>query len=374
MNTFLGDLKVSKTVYVKNLKAKDEVSEIFLVKYLAVMESRDGKSYLNVILADNSGDVEARKWSGANDVFSKIAKGDFVLVSGKVNIYQNRKQIIINKIEKVDRENVDSSNFIPKSDSEPEAMFEELVSIVENLEDIYIKDLLKSVLYDSEITERLKVWFAGKTIHHSYEGGLLEHILSCTKLAVSLSAHYKVNTSYVVAGCIMHDLCKVFELSSAPLVEYTDEGKLVGHLVKGAEFVEFYSSKIKGFPYSMKNHLKHIMLSHHGEYEYGSPKVPQTREAFLVHLIDLMDSKMGSLEQVIKTDKTPGKWSGFVKHLDRIIFKEDLPTFSSYINPETSNKNPKNLSQRPSIKRKNEKPLTHNMSKMLEGFKVSSDD
>ena len=215
-------------------------------------------------------------------------------------------------------------------------MYDELLTIVHSLEEVYIKELLITILNDFEIKRRLLVWQAGKSIHHAYQSGLLEHILSCTKLANFLSPHYNANRSYVVVGCILHDLCKIYELTEGPTVEYTEEGKLIGHLVKGLEVVDHYAAKIKDFPYAQKTHIKHILLSHHGEYEYGSPKIPHTSEAFLVHLIDLMDSKMSSVDQIKKNDNGTGHWSGMIKHLDRVIYKPELPTYSSFLEGETS--------------------------------------
>ena len=226
---------------------KDKVEDIFLLKYMAVMHSRDGRSYLNLILADSTGDIEARKWTEAEKVFSTLAKGDSVKVKGKVNLYQNRYQLIIQDIEKFEG-NDDSVKeaLVPRSENNPDMMFDELVSIVrEKLDDVYIKDLLEMILFDPEVTKRLKVWQAGKTIHHAYQSGLLEHILSCAQLAITLSPHYKVNKNYVVLGAILHDICKIYELSQGPLVEYSDEGKLVGHLVKSVEIVDHYASKIR---------------------------------------------------------------------------------------------------------------------------------
>jgi len=322
-----------KKVFVKDLNPKDKVEEVFLLKYMAVMQSRDGRSYLNLILADSSGDIEARKWTEAEKVFNALSKGDSVRVKGKVNLYQNRYQLIIQDIETF--EDLDGSihdALVPRSENNPDKMFDELVEIVrEKLDDVYIKDLLEMILFDPEVTKRLKVWQAGKTIHHAYQSGLLEHILSCAQLAITLSPHYKVNKNYVVLGAILHDICKIYELSQGPLVEYSDEGKLVGHLVKSVEIIDHFTSKVPGFPQSLKLHIKHILLSHHGEYEYGSPKLPQTSEAYLVHLIDLMDSKMGAMSSIKKTDLNPGKWTGYVKHLDRVVYKDELPFFKDYI-------------------------------------------
>lgn len=349
------------------LNAKDDVQSSFLVKYIAVATGKDGKNYLNVILSDNSGELESRKWQDAESTAAKIKSGDFVIVSGKVNAFQGRLQLIINEMSKLNEGQYDVQDFIKKSSSAPEKMFDELLTIVNSLEEVYIKELLLSILNDIEIKRRLMVWQAGKSIHHAYQSGLLEHILSCTNLANFLSAHYKANRSYVIAGCILHDMCKIYELTEGPNVDYTEEGKLIGHLVKGLEIVDHYAYKIKNFPYSQKMHLKHILLSHHGEYEYGSPKIPHTSEAFLVHLIDHMDSKMSSIETIKKTDNNTGHWSGMIKHLDRIIYKNELPSFKNYI---TDDLNSVENSQ-PQIKNDKSSPQKNTlMSEKLKNIKI----
>lgn len=321
---------MNKTQFVSELSAKDDVLSPFLVKYIGAAMGKDGKSYLNVILADSTGEIEARKWQGAELALSRINIGDIVIVNGKVNQFQNRIQLIIQEMSKLESGQYNPEDYIQKAATAPEKMYADLIDIIKSLDEIYIRDLLLLILSDFEIGRRLKIWQAGKTIHHAYQSGLLEHILSCARLAVTLSSHYKVNTSYVVAGCVLHDLCKIYELTEGPVVDYTEEGKLIGHLVKGLEIVDHFSSKIKNFPYPVKTHIKHILLAHHGEYEYGSPKVPHTSEAYLVHLIDLMDSKMSSFEQIKKTDSNTGHWSNFVKHLDRIVYKVELPSFKNY--------------------------------------------
>jgi 3'-5' exoribonuclease len=249
-------------------------------------------------------------------------------------------------------------------------MYARLVKIVEGLSDVYIRDLLGNIITDPEIARRLKTWQAGKSIHHAYKSGLIEHILSCTELALILSRHYKVNENYVVAGCILHDLCKIYELTDGVNVEYTEEGKLVGHLVKGLEIVDRFSYKIRNFPHYMKMHLKHILLAHHGEYEYGSPKIPQTSEAYLVHLIDLMDSKMGTFDLIKKMDNNTGHWSGYVKHLDRIVYKSDLPFYPEYVNDEEEERSAPVKTHAPAAKTRNVPEPKTSMAKMLGAFKV----
>jgi 3'-5' exoribonuclease len=362
-------------ISVEQLKTKQDITSIFYVKYIAIMNAKDGKKYLNVILADATGDLESRIWTNAEETMEKISKGNFVQVSGKVNLFQGRKQFIIQNIEQINEEDIDLKEFIKASDTDPDQMYSELMDLVTNLTDVYIKELLSSILNDSEISRRLKKWQAGKTIHHAYQSGLVEHVLSCANLAVHLSPIYKVNVNYVVAGAILHDLCKIYELTDDINVEYTEEGKLVGHLVKGTELLDRFAYRIKDFPYQMKLHLKHILLSHHGEYAYGSPKIPQTSEAMLVHMIDLMDSKMASFETVKQTDNNTGHWSGFVRHLDRIIYKDELPFYDKFIESEkssnqTSKKDKQIKPKAEASKPVQDKNLTHSLGDALKGINL----
>lgn len=358
-------------IEVKNLKPNDQVDGVYLVKYLGLMDSRDGRKYLNIVFADSSGDIEGRVWSNAEDIAKHINKGNFAKVKGKINSFQGRRQLIASTVNHVADSEVNAEDYISASEFSPDEMYSELLSIVKGLDDYYIKLLLESVLNDKEIKRRLSLWQAGKSIHHAYQSGLLEHVLSCARLANTLSDHYKVNKNYVVAGAILHDLCKIYELSSGTNVDYTEEGKLVGHLVKGIELIDRFTYKIKNFPYNTKLHLKHIVLSHHGHYEYGSPKIPQTREAMLVHHIDLMDSKMASLTEVMKSDSNPGHWSGFVRHLDRMVFKGELPYYPNEISDEELAQT-KSLSETPrkKTKPKRNEELKQNLGSLLEGFEV----
>lgn len=362
-----------KKLFVSELQGKEEIESVFLVKIFNVMEGKDGKKYFNTILTDSSGDLEARLWNYSAETEKNISKNAFVRVRGKLNFYQGRKQFIISHMEKIDAQEVNQDDYIMKSQEDPEAMYKRLLQIVDSLTDVYIRDLLRNIITDGEIARRLKVWQAGKSIHHAYKSGLIEHILSCTEMALILSRHYRVNENYVVAGCILHDLCKIYELTDGINVEYTEEGKLVGHLVKGLEIVDKYAYKIKDFPHYTKMHIKHILLAHHGEYEYGSPKIPQTSEAYLVHLIDMMDSKMGALEIIRKTDSSTGHWSGFVKHLDRIIYKSELPFYPEYIQESDAHEGKSDIKLQPQAHLKKDRPVLEpktSLGKILGSYKV----
>jgi len=362
-------------VKIEDLRPKENIESIYLIKFIQLIQARDGKEYLNIILSDATGDIEARVWQNAAEVAASFNKGDFIEVKGKANIYQGKKQFIIQEYNKADKEQVNESDFVYSAKTDADEMYASLQAHVENLDDVYVKELLKSILDDQEIQRRLKTWQAGKSIHHAYKSGLLEHILSCVDLSVSLSAHYKVNKNYVVAGAILHDLCKIYELSDGYNVDYTEEGKLVGHLVKGVEILDKYAYRIKGFPYDLKMHLKHVLLSHHGHYEYGSPKIPQTSEAMLLHLIDHMDSKMHSFETIKRTDQNSGHWSGYVKHLDRIVFKDDLPFYDTYQESAHKPRNHQANSEKfekskTSKSKKHDKEVKQNLGNLLKDFKV----
>ena len=357
-------------LFIADLQGKEEIESIFLVKIFNTMEGKDGRKYFNIILSDSTGDLESRLWQYSEEIEKQITKNSFVRVRGKLNFFQGRKQFIISQIEKLNSSEVNEDDFVMKANQNPEKMYKDLLAIVDKLSDVYIRDLLRNIITDGEVARRLKTWQAGKSIHHAYKSGLLEHILSCSYLAINLSHHYKVNENYVVAGCILHDLCKIYELTDGINVEYTEEGKLVGHLVKGLEIVDRYSYKIKNFPHYTKMHLKHILLAHHGEYEYGSPKIPQTSEAFLVHLIDMMDSKMGTMEMIKKTDNSVGHWSGYVKHLDRIVYKSELPFYPDYIQEEEYEEKHEAKPVATAPKSKTAPEPKTSMAKMLAGLKV----
>lgn len=329
-----SEKKMTKKQFVSELQIKDLVDSTFLVKHIAVMEGRDGRPYVNIVLSDNSGDIEGRIWGNASVIGEKILRGQLVWIKGKINQYQGRKQLIVQDICLVENtEKYNEEDYITKSSHSAEVMYSRILEVVEVLDDVYIKSLLKAILSDLEISRRLLIWQAGKTIHHAYQSGLLEHIHSCVELSLLLGKHYNANINYLVAGSVLHDICKVYELTNGPLVDYTEEGKLLGHIIKSLELVDKFAYKIKNFPYNTKLHLKHILLTHHGEYAFGSPKLPHTREAYLLHLIDLMDSKINSIDQIIKSDNTVGHWSQYIKHMDRMIYKSPLPKYTEFIEP-----------------------------------------
>lgn len=170
-------------LFISDLQGKEEIESIFLVKIFNTMEDKSGKKYFNIILTDSTGDLEARLWQYSSEIENAISKNSFVKVRGKLNFYQGRKQFIVNQIHKIEQSEVNLDDFVMKSVEDPEVMYKRLLKIVDGLSDVYIRDLLRSIITDGETARRLKIWQAGKSIHHAYKSGLLEHILSCTELA-----------------------------------------------------------------------------------------------------------------------------------------------------------------------------------------------
>lgn len=304
-------------IFVKDLQDKQVLQSLFLVRDKAVLTGKNGKSYISLFLADSSGAVDARIWDNVDSLTEAFQAGDIVRVKGQVQIFQSRKQVVVHRLEKVDARDYDMSDFISASQRRPEDMYAELVQIAQGLTDNNIRQLTLDVLNDVEIRSRLLVAPAAKSIHHAYIGGLLEHVLSICGLMKVLAAHYSkqdvdLKLDMLLFGAIFHDIGKIWELDVNQGISYSDKGKLLGHMIMAVELIEKKASRILGFPEDLKDLLKHIVLSHHGRLEYGSPKVPLFLEAVIVAAIDDIDSKINTIDRFIKSERESGeKWSKF---------------------------------------------------------------
>lgn len=309
--------------FVKDLRDKQSVHSHFLAKDKAVLVGKNGKSYVSLALADATGAIDGRIWDNAEAAADAFQPGDVVRVKGAVQLFQNRRQLVVHKIEKSPLEGLNMADFLAASRRDPHEMLAELSAIAEAVEDRCIRQLIVDCLSDPEIRPRLLVSPAAKTIHHAYSGGLLEHVLSICGLMRGLSAHYKamgvaLNLDYLIFGAIFHDLGKIWELEIDGGISYTDKGKLLGHMVMSVELIEKKASRILGFPEDLKDKLKHIVLSHHGKLEYGSPKTPMFLEAFVVAAIDDLDSKIACLDAFIRSERESGEsWSRYNAMFDR---------------------------------------------------------
>ncbi len=316
-----------KKTFVKDLQDKQVFNSVFLARDKAMLTGKNGKAYISLFLADNSGSVDARVWDNVETVNESFQTGDIIRVKGQVQIFQGRRQIIIHRLERALSSDYRMDDFVSSSTRPPEEMMAELVRIAEGLENGSIRQLTLDVLNDPEIRKRMLVAPAAKSIHHAYVGGLLEHVLSICGLMKVLHAHYQLQKvelrlDLLLFGAIFHDIGKVWELDVSNGISYTDRGKLIGHMVMAVELVERKASRILGFPEDLKDLLKHIILSHHGRLEYGSPKTPMFLEAFIVAAIDDLDSKINTIDRFVKTERdatgdSGERWSKFNQLFER---------------------------------------------------------
>lgn len=329
-----------KKIFVKDIKEKDRIEEVFLVSKKESGVTKNGKPYLNLRLMDSTGDIEARVWDDVDSIANLFDKNDFVIVKGAAISYQRNIQLNISQVNKIPSQDIDVSMFLPLSKYNPDEMFRELEEIVTSIKDVYIKKLLTILLSDGEISRLLKLAPAAKSIHHTYLGGLLEHILSLAKLTRDVSSHYPhLNKDILIAGAVLHDIGKIYELSYEGAFDYTDEGKMLGHITIGVDMLEKKISQIPDFPKKTTLLLKHMILSHHGHLEYGSPKRPKTLEAVMLYYLDDLDSKIQSITALIEKEKgANSKWTTYHKSFDRYIFKDSSLTEEGSVSDKITEK------------------------------------
>ena len=312
-----------KTQFVEQLKEGDRLDDFFLVKASRLAETRAGKPYLTLEVADRSGEISGPIWDNVEAVQGLCQAGLFVHLGGQVQSYRDKLQLKIDSVRGVERGDVDLADFTLVSDQDRGGMARELQALVASVKNPFLRKLLAFFFKKEPMWQRFQDAPAAKGIHHAYAGGLLEHSLSVARIADLLAAHYPgVDRSLLLAGALLHDIGKVDELSmDLAVIDYTAQGRLKGHLVMGSEMVAAAAGQIRDFPPELLTRLQHLILSHHGRQEFGSPTVPMTIEAFLLSFIDDLDAKMNLMEQLRKKMKTPGlQWTEYQRSLERYLY------------------------------------------------------
>ncbi|MCB0356295.1 MAG: HD domain-containing protein, partial [Bdellovibrionales bacterium] len=308
--------------FIKDLSDKENIKSIFLVGEKQILKDKKGKNYLNLNLSDKSGSLNARMWDKVEAVAHQFDSGDFVEIKGHVQFYQNKKQIVVHDVKKVQPEEVDISDFIAASKHPPEETLNHILEFVEQVKSKDIKALLSATLKDEAWRENLLKAPAAKTIHHAYVGGLLDHILSICKIMMFLAEQYSfLNRDLLLFGAIYHDIGKIKEMSLDQGIQYTSAGRLVGHMAIALEMIDQKFIELQMEDEELKNILKHIVLSHHGKLEYGSPKRPKFLEALVVSMVDELDSRINSVETLMCTElENNQEWSSYSPQYDRYFF------------------------------------------------------
>ncbi|MFQ5863124.1 MAG: 3'-5' exoribonuclease YhaM family protein [Candidatus Brocadiales bacterium] len=309
--------------FIKQLKAGGAVNEVFLLRSREVRSYGNGKLYIQAQLADKTGAIGAVMWDVDAAQIESFGKDGFLRVQGLVKEYKNKLQL---EIKDFSRELIPPSleELLPTAEKDIEELKKELEGIIDSVKDPHLSQLLKLFLADEDISCRLSSCPASVSYHHAYLGGLLDHIVSVTKLAMKVADHYHpiLNRDLLVTGMILHDIGKLRELSYQGGFQYTDQGRLVGHIVTGVLMVEEKAAKIKGFPAELLDLVRHIILSHHGDADTNSPRTPMTAEALAVHYLDNLDAKLQGFSRIVSEDRDPdSRWTEFHKMFGTMLYK-----------------------------------------------------
>ncbi len=316
-------------ILISDIKENQKIDTIFLVKSKSNATGKTGKPYMYLKLSDKTGEIKGYIWDNIEKYNGLFDAGDFIKIKSKSSIFQNELQLSISELEKIDETNIDENLlrlFLKSTKYDINVMVSELSTLLnQTLTDEYIIKLTEKFLNDENYIKKLKTMPAAKSIHHGYIGGLLEHTLSMLRIGVFLSNHYEkyINKDILIASIFLHDVGKMEELSNKNnITEYSDEGKLLGHIILGANIIDKKIDEIPDFPKNLKVLLLHSIISHHGELEFGSPKRPKTVEALLLHFIDNMDAKTNQFIDVMRAPNTP--WSSYSKQLDRYLLNSKI--------------------------------------------------
>jgi 3'-5' exoribonuclease len=313
-----------KQSFVSTLQDGQTVTTHFLVCVKEIRATREGKSYLRLELGDSTGRVEARMWDRFDQMAAGFECNDFVKVQARVENYRNKLQLAIDKIRRADESEVDPADFFAHTKENVDDLYDRLLQVVASVGNPWLRKLLDSVVLDPEIVPRLKRAPAAKVMHHAFYGGLLEHVLSLCDLCRAVLSHYpEADADLLLSGAVLHDVGKLEELSYERSLGYTDEGQLLGHILLEYELVTKKMDAIEGFPPALKTLVQHMLVSHHGKYEFGSPKLPMFREALMLHYLDDLDSKMAAIRSALESDQGEGNWTAFSGALERRILRTE---------------------------------------------------
>lgn len=313
-----------KSPFVIDLQPDQIITGIFLVQHKDVRQKKSGDLYLSLTLADRTGELDAKMWDNAADAVGTFAQDDFVRVKGLMQVFQNRPQLTLHKIQAVAEADIDVADYFPASKRDRDEMFRELEGWIVSMDNPHLKALLEAIFADEELARAYRLAPAAKAIHHAWLGGLIEHVLSMCTLAKFTAAHYPdIDSDLLLSGVILHDIGKISELKYARSFSYSTEGQLLGHILIGLRMVEDKIRQTPGFPDKLRDLLLHMIASHHGELAFGSPKVPQFLEAMLLHQLDSLDSKMECMRGMIERDRqVEGVFTGYSSALERSILKK----------------------------------------------------
>ncbi len=298
--------------YLKDYHDGDRVYDVYLCKHKQAAVTKNGKTYLNVILQDKSGTLDAKVWDPNSAGIEEFEPMDYIEVGGDVSSFQGALQISVKRVRVCREGEYNPADYLPVSKKNIEEMYQELLAMIQRTKNPFLKELLEAFFVkDTDFIKKFKNSSAAKSVHHGFVGGLLEHTVSVTKMCEFYCTQYPMlKRDLLITAALLHDMGKIREIAPFPLNDYTDDGNLLGHIVMGVEMVGEKVRDIKGFPPVLAGEIKHCILAHHGEFEYGSPKKPAIMEAVALNFADNTDAKMQTFTELLEnTDQTD--WLGF---------------------------------------------------------------
>ncbi len=335
---------MANKIYISDLEPGQTVEdEVYCLIQKDFRQTTNGGWYIHAVLADKTGQIPARVWQATEELYKLLPQDGFVRVKGRTENYKGSIQFIIEAVQQVNPADVNMEDFLPVCPKDTEQMFDELKSILRTIKNKFLLYLVKQFILDKDLIDRFKRAPAAIKTHHAYLGGLLEHTLSMMKLVDAICSLYpELDRDIFLVGTFLHDMGKVSELAYDQVFKYTDTGQLIGHLFIGAKLVEEKAKQAEKeleekFPKELLERIIHMVLSHHGEYEFGSPKLPMTPEAIALHYLDNLDAKLNLVKtQIEKSDQTDpeSSWTGYIRSLERPLFKGCAEPKSDSENPE----------------------------------------
>jgi 3'-5' exoribonuclease len=313
-----------KSAYVADLKADTVVTSYFLVSEKELRSTREGKPFLRLELGDRTGTVEARLWENAAELAPAFDQDDVIKVQARVESFRGKLQLAVDKLRRAEPAEIDLADYFPHTAEDVDELYRRLTAHAAAIGNPWLKRLAASILEDPAVVPRLKRAPAAKLMHHAFLGGLLEHVVSLCDLCRAVAGHYRdLDSDLLITGAILHDIGKLDELCYERAIHYSTEGLLLGHIILELEQVGRAMDAIDGFPAELKTVVKHLLISHHGQYEFGSPKLPMTREALALSFLDDLDSKMAATRDALAAQAGDEMWTAYVHALGRRFLRMD---------------------------------------------------
>ena len=314
--------------FIEQYGENETIDEVFVASEKQMRPNRNGNLYLQMTLSDRTGSVNAMLWNANDSTYNSFEVGDYVKVEGTTQFYNGNLQIIANAVFPAELGRINEEDFVQLTTEQAEELKKRLFAILREIENVHLRTLVECCMIDEEFVEKFSTAPAGIKNHHAYRGGLLEHVVQLVELAMAVASFYPgVDRDLLVVGAFLHDSGKIDELVYDKVMAYSDEGQMVGHVVMGVGILEQKireAESLSGerFPKSLSNQLKHLIVSHHGKYEYGSPKLPMTLEALVLSYLDDMDAKLHHFEQVIQQDvNVDSNWTTYQPGIGRKIYR-----------------------------------------------------